>query len=191
MKEYKVYKITCLKNNKVYIGQTYETLDRRLKRHFDFAKLETDTKIYRAIRKYGNENFKIELIEICKNQNELDEREFFWINYYNSCVLGYNTKNSKGKCGGDTLTNHPNITEIRRKLSKSKMGSKNPNSHKVKCLNVNTKEELFFNSIKECQNYLNIPRHDIICRRCNKKISCLYNNEWTFAYQENEYYYKT
>ena len=48
MKKYKVYKITCLVNNKVYIGQTYLSLERRFTSHISSSKSK-DTKFYRAM----------------------------------------------------------------------------------------------------------------------------------------------
>lgn len=125
-RNFKIYKITCRINNKVYIGQTIESLEQRFNRHMGYQKDEHDTKFYRAIRKYGKENFYIELLEIVSSQEKLDEREYYWICFYDSIIKGYNTKNSIGKCGGDTLSNHPNKELISKKLSESKLGDKNP-----------------------------------------------------------------
>lgn len=124
--KFKIYKITCKINNKVYIGQTIESLEKRFNRHMGYQKNEHDTKFYRAIRKYGKENFYIELLEVVSNQQQLDKREYYWICFYDSVSKGYNTKDSIGKCGGDTLSNHPNKELISKKLSESKLGDKNP-----------------------------------------------------------------
>ena len=59
-----IYKITCKVNNKVYIGQTTEALDKRFSRHMGYQKDTYDTKFYKAVRKYGVENFYIELLDI-------------------------------------------------------------------------------------------------------------------------------
>lgn len=63
-----IYKITCLVNQKVYIGQTSETIEKRFARHMGYQKDESDTKFYRAIRKYGKENFRIEAIDFAETQ---------------------------------------------------------------------------------------------------------------------------
>lgn len=186
MKKYKVYKITCKINNKIYVGQTYETLEERFKRHISFSKTKIDTKFYRAIRKHGAENFYIELLEDCDTQEELDELEYKWIVKLNAVKEGYNTKNSIGKCGGDTLSNHPNIVEIKQKISNSKKGALNPNHSEVKALNLITKEEIHFKCVKEAQNYFKIERHDVISKRCRKIIRIPWNN-WVFAYENDEY----
>lgn len=185
-RQFSVYKITCLDNNKIYVGQTYKTLRERLFDHFSCARSGVDTKFYRAIRKHGEDKFVIELIEVCDSQETLDEREFFWIQKLNSVKLGYNTKNSKGKCGGDTLSNHPNKEAISAKISSSKMLNKNPHSTPVKAKNIETNQELFFESMREAQQYFDLPRHDIISKRCRGDIKVLLNG-WTFAYLENEY----
>ena len=125
-RSFKVYKITCKVNNKIYIGQTIESLTQRFNRHMGYQKDEHDTKFYRAIRKYGKDNFYIELLEEVSNQNELDKREYYWICFYDSVNKGYNTKDCIGKCGGDTLSTHPNKKLISEKLRKSKLGDKNP-----------------------------------------------------------------
>ena len=121
-----IYKITCLVNQKVYIGQTSEKMEKRFARHMGYQKEEHDTKFYRAIRKYGKENFKIEAIDYANTQEELDEKEIYYIHLYDSVKKGYNSKDSIGKCGGDTLSEHQNIKEIKEKIRQSKMGDKNP-----------------------------------------------------------------
>ena len=126
MKKFIVYKITCKINNKMYIGQTTETLKQRFSRHMGYQKDEHNTKFYRAVRKYGAENFHIEELDIAKNQTELDEKELYWINKLDTVNNGYNSKAVKGKCGGDTLSNHPNKDLISKKISNSKIGDKKP-----------------------------------------------------------------
>lgn len=179
---YLVYKITCLSNGKIYVGQTTETLKQRFKRHLNY---NGDTKFYRAIKKYGKENFKIELIDTANNQKELDEKEFYWIKKLNAVEKGYNSKNSMGKCGGDTLSHHPKLKEISKKLSQSKMGGKNPNSTAVVAINTITNETIKFDSMSECQKYFNLKNHNHIRRRCVGKTKVLFKKVWTFKYFES------
>lgn len=179
--DYLVYKITNTINNKIYIGQTTETIEKRFKRHCGYQ-LNDNTYLHRAMKKYGIENFIIEKIDCATNQEELNEKEFYWIHYYNSDVDGYNLKSSIGKCGGDTLSNHKNLEDIKIKIVNSKVFDKNPNSVKIEAFNVLTNTSKKYNSMKKCQNDLNIPRHDIISRRCRKIIKKPYKNEWMFNY---------
>ena len=83
-----IYKIQNKINNKCYIGQSIN-IDRRWKEHKRKYYFE-DTKFYRAIRKYGLENFEFSIIEECSPE-DLDERENYWIVYYNTIEEGYNS----------------------------------------------------------------------------------------------------
>ena len=84
-----IYKITNLINNKVYIGQSIN-IEKRWTRHKSDSKHKHEP-LYKAIRKYGLENFKFEVIEEC-SLIQLDDLEVKWIKYYNSCnyKFGYN-----------------------------------------------------------------------------------------------------
>lgn len=94
-----IYKITNNVNNKIYIGQSIN-IEKRWQHH----KLEANNKnqnqynylIHRAFRKYGIKNFSFEIIEECLS-NELNDKEKYWIKYYNSYKNGYNMT-----AGGDT-----------------------------------------------------------------------------------------
>lgn len=180
---YIIYKITNLLNNKIYIGQTTETLDKRFKRHCGYQ-LNDGTYLHNAMKKYGVENFSIEQIDEAENQDALDEFELYWIEYYKSYDLnvGYNIRKTKGKCGGDTLSNNPNLPEISQKLSQTKLGGKNPNATKVIAIDTTNDEQILFDSFSDCQKYLDIPRHDIISRRCRGKINKPYCGKWMFKY---------
>lgn len=83
-----IYKITNLINNKIYIGQTICSLKRRFNNH---VCKKGCVYLYSAIQKYGKENFKIEEIEYIP-KDQLDNREIYWISYYNSTdkKVGYN-----------------------------------------------------------------------------------------------------
>jgi group I intron endonuclease len=83
-----IYKITNLINNKIYIGQSVNT-KHRWEQHISSSKHNPKTIVDRAINKYGQENFKYEIIE---NTSDYDDREKYWINYYNATdrAVGYN-----------------------------------------------------------------------------------------------------
>ena len=90
-----IYKIINLINNKIYIGQTTRNIQIRLREHISKA-YDNKDKLYlhSAIRKYGEENFIIETIEQI-DDSILDDREQYWIKYYNSNnkEIGYNLTN--------------------------------------------------------------------------------------------------
>jgi group I intron endonuclease len=108
-----IYKITNLITGKFYIGK--DEKDRA--NYFGSGKI-----IKLAIKKYGLENFKKEVLETCNNKKSLCEREKFWIKNLNSQVNGYNI--ASGGTGGDTLTNHPNRMQIIEKRKLSNTGKK-------------------------------------------------------------------
>lgn len=87
-----IYKITNIKDNKCYIGQAVDIRD-RWNQHCKHG-LDIDTpqrnKLYQAILKYKLENFTFELIEECPKE-ELNQKEKYYINLYNSCTFGYNS----------------------------------------------------------------------------------------------------
>ena len=87
-----IYKITNLKNNLVYIGQTVNFGIRRREHWSD----KTNDDLHNDIQKLGREYFKFEIIEKC-DVDQLDEREKYWIEYYDSYNMGYN--NTEGGSG--------------------------------------------------------------------------------------------
>lgn len=186
-----VYKITNTINNKVYIGQTINSLEQRFTRHKqDALSKRLDTHFARAIRKYGPDNFVAEIIDTAQTQEELTKKEYYWIGFYNSCNSGYNETNDLFKCGGNTYKykTKEELKDIRSKISQSKVGGKNPAARRVKCKNIFTNEELFFDSLSECQQYFSETNHNFITRRCIGKTKCLYHKEWAIAYAEQEYF---
>ena len=90
-----IYKIKNTVNNKVYIGQSVDIKSRWQSHRADAFNPNVAQKykssLYSAIRKYGIDNFKFEVIEEC-NRESLNEKEVFWIGYYNSNnpKFGYN-----------------------------------------------------------------------------------------------------
>lgn len=115
-----IYKITNLKNNKVYIGQTRQTLKQRLQRHFSRAKNEFKFNycLCNAIRKYGKNSFVAEVIDIADSKERLDELEIYWINKYNSLTPnGYNMTS-----GGGGTSSYTHTDETKEIMSKKKRG---------------------------------------------------------------------
>ena len=83
-----IYKISNDINDKVYIGQTKQSISQRWSIHKQMSKTYPNV-LYKAMRKYGVEHFFIEIIEEC-DENLLNEREIYWIEYYDSYYNGYN-----------------------------------------------------------------------------------------------------
>lgn len=89
-----IYKITNLINNKIYIGQTVVSEPVRWQQHIFYAyndPTQDCVLLCNAIKKYGRENFKREILERVSNE-QLNEREIYYIELYNSTdrKKGYN-----------------------------------------------------------------------------------------------------
>ena len=94
-----IYKIQNKINGHIYIGQS-KNIEARIRSHINSSFNANDKDynmiIHKAIRKYGEKNFTYEIVEECL-LSELNEKETYWINYYNSFHNGYNATT-----GGDS-----------------------------------------------------------------------------------------
>ena len=107
-----IYKITKKENGKSYIGQSND-IERRFSEH----KTKIDIPIEIAIKKYGVDAFNFEVIEECP-LDKLDEREKYWIAFYNTYKgFGYNCNegggNNRGENNGRTNLTNEDIAYIR------------------------------------------------------------------------------
>lgn len=93
-----IYMIVNKINNKKYIGLTSKSIQRRWNEHLREASKNTHRYLYHAINKYGSENF--EIIELEKNvpEEELNDREQFYINKYMTYENGYNLTLGGDRC---------------------------------------------------------------------------------------------
>ena len=86
-----IYKITNLKNKMVYIGQS-TNVKNRVKAHIQ-ASLGISTiasqLVHDKMTEEGLENFTFQMVEQCDRQ-KLNDREKYWISYYDSNSWGYN-----------------------------------------------------------------------------------------------------
>lgn len=110
------------------------------------------------MRKYGINNFHIIEIEECNNDN-LNEREKYWIKYYNSVENGYNAT-----YGGETAP---------ISLSKS-----------VDQIDINTNKIIkTYKNAREVEKILGIP-NQYISDACNYKRKVVQNFKWQFHDEE-------
>jgi len=86
-----IYKTINLINGKIYIGQDSKNDDKYIGSGYLLSE---------AIKKYGKDNFKKEILDICEDKKDLDNKEIYWIKYYKSTdkKIGYNISN--GGTGG-------------------------------------------------------------------------------------------
>lgn len=94
-----IYKISNKINGMCYIGKTKNTLQERLRTHFQ--KHSNCVKLKAAFEEFGIENFSIEILESNIPFNQLDLKEVYYIKLYDSVKNGYNikegNKNFKGR----------------------------------------------------------------------------------------------
>ena len=118
-----IYKITNDINDKIYIGKTEFDIQKRFYEHCkDSKRGYTNRPLYNAMNKFGIEHFSIEEIEQC--EENLEQREQYWIQYYDSFYNGYNaTLGGDGKAYIDynyiieLFIQGLNITEIAKKTN--------------------------------------------------------------------------
>jgi group I intron endonuclease len=103
-----IYKTTNLANGKIYIGRD---------KNNNPAYLGSGKILHLAFQKYGLENFNKEILEVCESVEDLNEREKYWISFYDSTNRSFGYNIALGGNGGDTISNHPNKDLIRQKHS--------------------------------------------------------------------------
>jgi group I intron endonuclease len=125
-----IYKITNTITDDCYVGYTSLSLEARFKKHY-YNHQNVDTYLYRAMRKYGFDNFKIECLQ---EDGNLHEDEDLWIGKLEPT---YNMR--PGGTGGDTSSspNYKKAMENRRSYvgegnpQYGKHGKDNPKSQAV------------------------------------------------------------
>ena len=172
--EEKKYKIYCHKNkinNKLYIGYAKNPLARW---HLDGSGYEKQEKFYRAIKKYGWNNFEhIILIDnLSIEQAKILER--YLIKKYNSKNEGYNATD-----GGEGLVGFHHSKETRQKMSENAMGKKPTRTRAVRCLETNE----IFESAKKAADWCNVAP-PTITRNCQKIKPSAGGYHWCY---EDEY----
>ena len=186
-----VYITTNHVNGKQYIGQRKYDKQGKWKEY-----LGSGIILSRAIEKYGLENFSKEIIEECKTKKILNDREIYWINYYNAVESDNFYNIASGGDGGNTIAGY---TDDQRNLLSTKLsdmrkgiiniGKNNGNSRRVICINTMK----VFDTINEASIYDNVDKDAIqqCCSDANKrKTAGEINGErmiWEY-YDENKNY---
>lgn len=122
-----IYCIENLRNSKKYIGQSVD-IYKRWSTHISMLNNGSHCNQYlqNAWNKYGEESFRFNILEKCKcDKDILNNREQYWINYYNSYDSGYNLT-----AGGDGTFGVKCSDEKKQKISKANTGRKNTQEQK-------------------------------------------------------------
>lgn len=154
-----VYKITNNLDGKIYVGQTTRSIEIRWNEHKRDAP-RRKTHFYRALQKYGPDNFLLEILCDCQNQEELDKKEIMFVKKLKSLSPnGYNhaAGNGTGHVSEETKQKmsvahkgKPKSEEHRGAIRQSLLGKthslerkrKNSESHKGKHLSNETKRKI-------------------------------------------------
>ena len=141
-----IYQAKNLKNKHIYIGQTINSFEDRIKKHLSATKTICNTYFSRAIKKYGEENFEWSILEDnISHINKMNWFEKFCIAYYDTLAPnGYNLES-----GGE---NYSVSDDTRKKMSKSaKKRKRLPVSDKTrKAISEANKGRIFSNN--HCKN---------------------------------------
>lgn len=180
-KKYIVYKHT-VPNGKVYIGIT----SRKPKYRWNEGKGYINNEYFqRAIRKYGWDNIKHEILSVGLKKEEAEQKEINFIKLYKSTdrMFGYNIK-----AGGDTC--EPSL-ETRTKMSKSLkgkhaglfVGGKSPRARKINQYDLEGNFIKMWDSSTDIQRELGVHYSSII-KCCTKKRLSAKGFQWAYANDE-------
>lgn len=117
-----IYKITCNATSKVYIGLTTQRLNERWNQHKSKAHSnKCNFPICNAINKYGEDSFSIETIDVAQTEQELKNKEIYWIDFYKSTnpKFGYNIT-----LGGESGNGYHHTQETKDLISEKTKGKK-------------------------------------------------------------------
>lgn len=175
-----IYKATNLLNNKVYIGQTTMSLEKRCsihKWHSQTPKYKGHSYFIKSMKKYGFSKFKWEVLGYCESREELNEAEIHCIDFFQSTnhVYGYNLSTG-GDCGVAGIKRPPRTKEHKRKIRESLIEVNNNPEVKARrysmikiCVDKRTQEKInkykelvkTYN-VNEIAKMENIPRNAVI-----------------------------
>ena len=110
-----IYKAHNKVNGKIYVGQTKKNVEQRILEHLKYTK---NTYFSNALRKYGLQSFEISVIDVSENVEILNEKEKYWIKFFNCrAPNGYNLTD-----GGEGSRGMIMSLTTRKKISKSHKG---------------------------------------------------------------------
>ena len=179
-----IYKVTNKINGKVYIGQSVD-IGKRWRQHMT---AKDDIYFHKAIQKYGVENFEWEVVEQCKKK-DLDEREIYWIEYYDSFNKGYNcTKGGEGNSGEGSPNWKGGISLDRSEYSKQNYETNKEKRKRQMKEHYEVNKEKMKRQMKEYYEVNKEKRkeYDRQYREANKEKAKEYNKQYREANKEKE-----
>ena len=171
-----IYKISFVKTNKCYIGQTIKDPIFRLNGHIKSSKNKSQLAIHKAIRKYGEDDIIFEILEtlpICSDLESkkylLDIREIYYIDKFKSFgKYGYNLTAGGGGSFCREVSN-----KTRKIMSEKQTGRK---------VSLKTKKNM---SEAQIKRYIANP----VSVETRKKLSEINKNKHNFKNKDGEIFY--
>jgi len=167
-----VYITRNLINNKCYIG-------RDLYNNPNY--LGSGKLLKKAIQKYGRDNFRKDVLQYCNSLDELYKAEEYWIRYYNAACDDNFYNILDGSTGGDTLSNHPNLDNIKMKIrqAREKQVIQHSEDTRRKISESQRGENGFWygktqsteSNMKRSNKMKGVPKPKMICIHCGKEGS--------------------
>lgn len=197
----KIYCVYC-HLNKInghrYIGITGE-LDPSKRWGINGIRYKNNTRFYRAIEKYGWNNFEHIILEDGLTQIEAEELEQYYIKLYNTITpYGYNltyggehnkqiSEETRKKLHDTHIGIKPS-EQTRQRMSISRTGHKGYNCKAVWMCDKQTHERIkFFNSFTEAAKYLNKDAaYSHIGKVCNGERLSAYGYFWEYALKRGD-----
>jgi len=121
-----IYLVRNVVNHRVYVGQTTRTLSARSFEHNYDMQHASSTRFHRALRKYGPDSFDWQIIDEAETEQELNEKEKYWIQFYKSFDPAHGYNLTLGGEGG------AKTQEVRDKLSAALKGKPLPLETRMK-----------------------------------------------------------
>lgn len=172
-----IYKFQNKINDNIYIGQSID-IEKRYKDHINRSKNKNSNQynsvLHQAIRKYGIQNFTFEVIQECSKEI-LNEREKYWIQYYDSFKNGYNCTSGGDEQESTKKFDQQFIKNIQQVLIENQLSYQEIHKkYKIslgKISEINTGKVNFNNELKYPLRKRVNTKKEYFCKNCGIKIS--------------------
>lgn len=202
-----IYQIQNKLNNKIYVGKTLDSIEKRWSEHCqDYKKPRCEKRpLYEAMNKYGVENFEISMLEET-TVDAINDKEIYWIELLGSFKNGYNATQGgdgthyadydlifslfqNGKTNleiqritgydGSTVTRALNLKGISEKERSSRGREKL--EHSIVMIDKDSDKELkIFASLKQAYDFLGKEHSGHIAAVCKGKRKTAYGYKWKY-----------
>ena len=160
-----IYRIENLVNHKSYVGQSIDIYERWVEHRWALNNEKHNNKhLMRAWHKYQEFSFEFTILERCK-EDELNDREIYWVNYYDAYDNGYNQTRGGDGCLGKVWTD-----EERENISRA-----------ICQIDLNGKIVCRFINIDEAEKQTNI-NHRQIWNCANKRKTSYSRNDKVYSH---------